>query len=91
MAKHICFKIIIAFMLSGLWLGHGDTPALAADVKFSKGSTLEGILKRGELRIGLEVGYMPFEMIDKRSGLAPEGDPARGPSTQGSSTQFDGF
>jgi polar amino acid transport system substrate-binding protein len=69
MAKHICFKIIIAFMLSGLWLGHGDTPALAADVKFSKGSTLEGILKRGELRIGLEVGYMPFEMIDKRSGL----------------------
>jgi polar amino acid transport system substrate-binding protein len=56
-------------MLSGLWLGHGDTPALAADVKFSKGSTLEGILKRGELRIGLEVGYMPFEMIDKRSGL----------------------
>jgi ABC-type amino acid transport substrate-binding protein len=25
--------------------------------------------KRGELRIGLEVGYMPFEMIDKRSGL----------------------
>jgi polar amino acid transport system substrate-binding protein len=30
---------------------------------------LEGILKRGELRIGLEVGYMPFEMIDKRSGL----------------------
>jgi polar amino acid transport system substrate-binding protein len=30
---------------------------------------LEGILQRGELRIGLEVGYMPFEMIDKRSGL----------------------
>jgi len=38
-------------------------------VEFSKGSTLEGIVKRGELRIGLEVGYMPFEMIDKRSGL----------------------
>jgi len=69
MLKHICYKIIIAFMLSGLWLGQGDTPAVAADVEFSKGSTLEGILKRGELRIGLEVGYMPFEMIDKRSGL----------------------
>jgi len=27
------------------------------------------IVERGELRIGLEVGYMPFEMIDKRSGL----------------------
>jgi hypothetical protein len=23
MVKHICFKIIIAFMLSGLWLGTG--------------------------------------------------------------------
>ncbi len=69
MVKHICYKIIIAFILSGLWLGQGDTPALAAEVKFSKGSTLEGILQRGELRIGLEVGYMPFEMIDKRSGL----------------------
>jgi polar amino acid transport system substrate-binding protein len=44
-------------------------PALAKDVELSKDSTLEGILQRGELRIGLEVGYMPFEMIDKRSGL----------------------
>jgi polar amino acid transport system substrate-binding protein len=42
---------------------------LAADVEFSKGSALEGILQRGELHIGLEVGYMPFEMIDTRSGL----------------------
>jgi polar amino acid transport system substrate-binding protein len=57
------------FILSLLWLGQGDKPALAAEVEFSKGSTLEGILERGELRIGLEVGYMPFEMIDKRSGL----------------------
>ena len=63
------YKIIIAFMLSWLWLGQGGVPAWATDVEFSKGSTLEGIVERGELRIGLEVGYMPFEMIDKRSGL----------------------
>ncbi len=60
-------------MLSGLWLAQGDTQALAAEVEFSKGSALEGILKRGELRIGIEVGYMPFEMIDKRSGLRQKG------------------
>jgi polar amino acid transport system substrate-binding protein len=60
---------MIALMLSGLWLWQVDTPALAAEVQYSKGSALEGIIKRGELRIGLEVGYMPFEMIDKRSGL----------------------
>jgi polar amino acid transport system substrate-binding protein len=69
MSKNICFKIMIAFILSGLWLGRIGAPALAAEIEFSKGSALEGILQRGELRIGLEVGYMPFEMIDKRSGL----------------------
>ena len=69
MFKTIYFKIIIVFILSWLWLGQGGMPALAADVEFSKGSTLEGIVESGELRIGLEVGYMPFEMIDKRSGL----------------------
>jgi polar amino acid transport system substrate-binding protein len=69
MFKTICFKMITVFILSVLWLVQGDAPALAADVELSKDSTLEGILRRGELRIGLEVGYMPFEMIDKRSGL----------------------
>ena len=69
MYKNICFKIIIAFMLCTLWLGMGYGSALAVEVEFSKGSALEDILQRGELRIGLEVGYMPFEMIDKRSGL----------------------
>jgi polar amino acid transport system substrate-binding protein len=60
---------MIAFMLSGLWLGQGGVPAWATDVELSQDSTLEGILRRGELRVGLEAGYMPFEMIDKRSGL----------------------
>ncbi len=69
MFKNICFKILIAFMLPLLWLGQWDAPVLAAEVEFSKGSTLESIMRNGELRIGLEVGYMPFEMIDKRSGL----------------------
>jgi polar amino acid transport system substrate-binding protein len=59
----------MVFILSVLGLVLGDAPALAKDVELSKDSTLEGILRRGELRIGLEVGYMPFEMIDKRSGL----------------------
>lgn len=40
-----------------------------ADIELSKDSTLEGILRRGRLRVGFEPGYMPFEMIDKRSGL----------------------
>jgi polar amino acid transport system substrate-binding protein len=69
MFKTIWCKISFAIMLSCLLLGQWNTPALAVDVELSEDSTLEGVLRRGELRIGLEVGYMPFEMIDKRSGL----------------------
>ena len=69
MLKTICSKIIFAVLLSWLSLVQWNAPVLAQDVELSKDSTLEGILRRGELRIGLEVGYMPFEMIDKRSGL----------------------
>lgn len=41
------------------------TPAIADDIELAKKSTLEKILQRGELRIGFESGYMPFEMTDK--------------------------
>jgi len=69
MPKIVCTKNIILLMLLGIYLVQGDSLTWASDVELSKNSTLEGILKRGELRIGLEAGYMPFEMIDKRSGL----------------------
>lgn len=32
-------------------------------------STLDQILKRGELRVGVEAGYMPFEMRDRKGDL----------------------
>jgi polar amino acid transport system substrate-binding protein len=32
-------------------------------------STLEEILRRGELRVGFESGYMPFEMTDKKGNF----------------------
>jgi len=43
-----------------------STSALGADIELAKKSTLESILKRGELRVGFEAGYMPFEMTDKK-------------------------
>jgi len=42
-----------------------STSAFAADIDLAKKSTLEEIQKRGELRVGFEAGYMPFEMTDK--------------------------
>ena len=43
-----------------------STSAMGADIELAKKSTLELILKKGELRVGFEAGYMPFEMTDKK-------------------------
>ncbi len=40
--------------------------ALAADIELAKKSTLEAIQQRGILKIGLDSGYQPFEMVDKK-------------------------
>ena len=37
-----------------------------ADINLAKKSTIEKILKRGELRVGFESGYVPFEMTNKK-------------------------
>lgn len=41
----------------------------AADQALWEKSTLNQIIKRGELRVGLEAGYMPFEMRDKKGNI----------------------
>lgn len=41
------------------------SPAIGADIDLAKKSHIEKILKRGELRVGFESGYVPFEMTDK--------------------------
>jgi polar amino acid transport system substrate-binding protein len=40
--------------------------AIGSDIDLAKKSTLEEILSRGELRVGFEAGYLPFEMADKK-------------------------
>jgi hypothetical protein len=70
-------------LLCGLWLGHGDTSGTGCRCGIFKRLRIGGILKRGELRIGLEVGYMPFEMIDKRSGLRQKEIRHGGPDARG--------
>ena len=44
-------------------------PVMAADTDLAKKSTLQSILKAGKLRVGMEPGYMPFEMQDKQSRI----------------------
>lgn len=56
--------------LFALWLLLGFAGALhAADASLWEQSTLNEVLKRGELRVGLEAGYMPFEMRSKKGEI----------------------
>jgi polar amino acid transport system substrate-binding protein len=59
------FVVIVAIVAAFL-LGATQVHLFAADIDLAKKSTLEAILKRGELRVGFESGYMPFEMTDKK-------------------------
>ncbi|MBF0209977.1 MAG: transporter substrate-binding domain-containing protein [Desulfamplus sp.] len=43
--------------------------SFAADIELAQKSTLEKILKKGELRVGFEAGYMPFEMTDQKGNF----------------------
>jgi polar amino acid transport system substrate-binding protein len=54
--------VIVAFFMV-------STSALGADIELAKKSSLESILKKGELRVGFEAGYMPFEMTDKKGNF----------------------
>jgi polar amino acid transport system substrate-binding protein len=40
--------------------------AIGSDIDLAKKSTLEEIITSGELRVGFEAGYLPFEMADKK-------------------------
>ena len=40
-----------------------------ADIELAKKSTLETIIKRGQLLVGLEAGYQPFEMQDEKGNI----------------------
>jgi polar amino acid transport system substrate-binding protein len=45
------------------------TAAFGDDIELAKKSTLNDILKRGELRVGFEAGYLPFEMADNKGNF----------------------
>ncbi len=56
------------YSITGIFLAFFmvTSSVLGADIDLAKKSTLESILKRGQLRVGFEAGYMPFEMTNKK-------------------------
>jgi polar amino acid transport system substrate-binding protein len=47
----------------------GTAAVFGADIELAKKSHIEQILARGELRVGFESGYVPFEMTDKKGNF----------------------
>ncbi len=45
------------------------TVAFGDDIDLAKKSTINDIVQRGELRVGFEAGYLPFEMADKQGNF----------------------
>ena len=61
MKKGLMTALVMAVALT---LGVGS--AFGADIELAKKSHIQQILERGELRVGFESGYMPFEMTNKK-------------------------
>lgn len=64
--KRGLWKSALALTVVLIWAA---TSAYGADIELAKKSTLEAILKKGEIRVGFEAGYMPFEMTDKKGNF----------------------
>jgi polar amino acid transport system substrate-binding protein len=62
-------RFVTKTVLALLLVAFAAMPVLAADIELAQKSTLNEILKRGELRVGLDAGYMPFEMTDKKGEI----------------------
>ena len=65
MKKALLLSLVALFAAGFIF----STSVLGADIELAKKSTIEKILKRGELRVGFESGYVPFEMTDKKGNF----------------------
>ncbi len=65
MKKVLVYSLVALFAAGFIF----STAAFSADIELAKKSTVEKILKRGELRVGFESGYVPFEMTDKKGNF----------------------
>ena len=65
MKKVLVVSLVALFAVGFIF----SASVLGADIDLAKKSTIEKILKRGELRVGFESGYVPFEMTDKKGNF----------------------
>jgi len=64
--KKLLFVIFISIFIGSFCLG--SAMAFSSE-DVAKASALEEIQKRGELLVGMEAGYQPFEMQDEKGNI----------------------
>ena len=64
--KKLLFGMVLLVFMGSFCMG---TAMALTTEDIARASALEEILKRGELRIGLEAGYQPFEMQDAKGNI----------------------
>lgn len=60
-------SVLLSLLVAALFFG--GSLASAASIELAQQSTLEKIIQKGELRVGFEAGYMPFEMTDQKGNF----------------------
>jgi polar amino acid transport system substrate-binding protein len=60
------FVALAVLIVTGFFL---SASVMAADIELAQKSHIQKILERGELRVGFESGYVPFEMTDKKGNF----------------------
>ena len=65
MKKVLLLSLMALFAVGFIFSGS----VFGADIELAKKSTIEKILKRGELRVGFESGYIPYELTDKKGNF----------------------
>jgi len=66
--KKFRFMGVVIAIIVGCFMFQATASALTTE-DIAKASALEAILQRGELRVGMEAGYQPFEMTDEKGNL----------------------
>ena len=66
--KKFRFMGVVIAIIVGCFMFQATANALTTE-DIAKASALEAILQRGELRVGMEAGYQPFEMTDEKGNL----------------------
>jgi len=63
-------KGVLVVVLSAVFFCAGlVSTSQASNIDLAKSSTLEQIIQKGEIRVGFDVGYVPFEMSDKKGNF----------------------